>query len=131
MVLITTSCAVLYLVDQSCLTLCDPMDYGLPGSSVHGDSPGKNTRVDCHALLQGIFLTQGLNLGLLHCKQILYHLSHQGSPKQAVVRHKTKDMVWKDKIKQQQKWLEKRSPVENAAIIQERKWEWREHFRRF
>ena len=36
---------------QSCLTLCDPMDCSLPGSSVHGDSPGKNTGVGCHALL--------------------------------------------------------------------------------
>ena len=36
---------------------CDPMDYSPPGSSVHGDSPGKNTRVGCHALLQGIFPT--------------------------------------------------------------------------
>ena len=34
----------------------------------------------CHALLQGIFLTQVFNLGLLHCRQILFHLSHQGSP---------------------------------------------------
>ena len=42
--------------------------------------PGKNTGVDCHSLLQGIFLTQGLNLGLLHCRQIPYHLSHQESP---------------------------------------------------
>ena len=41
-------------------------------------SPGKNTGVRCHFLLQGIFLTQGCNLGLLHCKHILYHLSHQG-----------------------------------------------------
>ena len=49
----------------SCLTLCDPMDYSPPGSSVHGDSPGKKTGVDCHALLQGIFPTQGLNLHLL------------------------------------------------------------------
>ena len=40
---------------------------------VHGIFPGKNTGVDCHALLQGIFLTQGENLCLLHCKQILYH----------------------------------------------------------
>ena len=53
--------------------------YSLPGSFVHGDSPGKNTGVGCHALLQGIFPTQGLNPGLLHCRQILYHLSHQGS----------------------------------------------------
>ena len=44
------------------------------------DSPGKNTGVGCHALLEGIFLTQGLNPGLRHCRQILYHLSHQGSP---------------------------------------------------
>ena len=36
--------------------------------------------MDCHALLQGIFLSQGWNPGLLHCRQILYHLSHQGSP---------------------------------------------------
>ena len=43
-------------------------------------SPGKNTAVGCHSLLQGIFLTQGSNLGLPHCRQILYHLSHQASP---------------------------------------------------
>ena len=36
--------------------------------------------MDCHFLLQGIFPTQGLNLGLPHCRQMLYHLSHQGSP---------------------------------------------------
>ena len=57
--------------------------YGLcslPGPSVHGDSPGKDTGVGCHAILQGIFLTQGLNLSLLHCREIPYHLSHQGSP---------------------------------------------------
>ena len=41
-------------------------------------SPNKNTGVGCHFLLQGIFLTQGLNLGLLHCRQIFYHLNHQG-----------------------------------------------------
>ena len=44
------------------------------------DSPGKNTGVGCHALLQRIFLTQGSNPGILHCRQILYCLSHQGSP---------------------------------------------------
>ena len=42
---------------QSCLTLCDPMDYSLPDSSVHGIFSGKNTGVGCHFLLQGIFLT--------------------------------------------------------------------------
>ena len=59
---------VLCLVAQSCLSLCDPMDCSLPGSSVHGDFPGKNTRVGCHCFLQGIFLTQGLNLGLPRCR---------------------------------------------------------------
>ena len=49
---------------QSYLTLCDPMDCSPPGSPVHGDSLGKNTRVGCCALLQGIFLTQGMNLHL-------------------------------------------------------------------
>ena len=39
---------------------------------------GKNTGVGCHFLLQGVFLTQGLNPGLLHCRQILYYLSHLG-----------------------------------------------------
>ena len=58
----TQSIPVLYLVTQSCPTICNPMDCSPPGSSIHGDSPGKNTRVDCHALLQGIFPTQGLNL---------------------------------------------------------------------
>ena len=77
---IDISYAVLCLVTQSCPTLCYPMDCSPPGSSVHGDSPGKNTGVGGHALLQGIFPTQGLNLGVLHCKQILYGLSHQGSP---------------------------------------------------
>ena len=109
-------------VVQSCPTLCDPMGCSLPGSSVHGDSPDKNTGVGCHALLQGIFPTQGSNLqsptspalqadslpseppgkpkktgvgrlsllqgifltqelnwGLLHCRQILYQQSYQGS----------------------------------------------------
>ena len=68
------------LVAQLYLTLCDPKDCSPPGSSVHGDSPGKNTRVGCHALLQRIFLTQGSNPGLPHCRQILYCLSHHGSP---------------------------------------------------
>ena len=44
------------------------------------NSPGQNTGVGSLSLLQGIFPTQGLNPGLLHCRQILYRLSHQGSP---------------------------------------------------
>ena len=79
-ILLTGPCAVLCLVAQSCPTLCDPRDYSPPGSSVHGDSPSQKTGVGCHALLQGIFLTQGSNPGLPHCRWILYHLSHQGSP---------------------------------------------------
>ena len=50
---------------QSCLAVCDPMDCSPPGSSVHGNSPGKNIGVGCHALLQGIFLAQGSNLSLM------------------------------------------------------------------
>ena len=53
---------VMCWVTELCLTLCDPVDYSPPSSSV-----------------QGIFLTQGSNLGLLHCRWILYHLSHQGN----------------------------------------------------
>ena len=56
------------------------MDCSPPGSSVHGDSLGKNTGVGCHVLLQGIFPTQGSNSDLPHCMWILYCLSHQGSP---------------------------------------------------
>ena len=48
-------------VAQSCPTPSDPMDYSPPGSSVHGDFPGKNTGVGCQALLQGMFPTQGSN----------------------------------------------------------------------
>ena len=65
------------LVAQSGLTLCDPMDCRLQGSSVHEDSPGKNTGVYCYPVLQGIFPTQGSNSGLLPCRQILYPQNHQ------------------------------------------------------
>ena len=68
------------LVAQSCPALCDPIDCSPPGTSVHWDSPGKNTGVCCHALLQGIFPTLESNRGLLHCRRILYQLSYQGSP---------------------------------------------------
>ena len=55
------------------------MNCNPPGSSVHGDSPGKNTGAGCHALLQQIFPTQGSNPRLSNCRQTLSHLSHQGS----------------------------------------------------
>ena len=61
-----TLCSVIQLY----LTLSNPMDCRLPGSSVHGDSSGKNIGVGCHVLFQGIFPTQGLNPDLPHCGQI-------------------------------------------------------------
>ena len=66
--------SVLCLVTQSFLTLCNPMDCSPPGTSIHWDSPGKNTGSGCHALFQGIFPIQGSNPGLLNCRQILYCL---------------------------------------------------------
>ena len=61
------------------------MDCRPPGSSVHVDSPSKNTVVGYHFLpWVGIFPSLGWDLsfpGLLHCRQILYHLSHHGSPR--------------------------------------------------
>ena len=56
------------------------LDCSPPGS-FHGVSPGKNTGVGCHAPLQGIFPTQGSNPGLPHCRHIVYHLTHQRSPR--------------------------------------------------
>ena len=71
-----TSCWL--LATQLHLTLCNPIGYSPPGSSVYGDFSGKNTRVGCHSLFQGIFLTQGSNSGLPQYTQIL--LSHHRSP---------------------------------------------------
>ena len=70
---------VCVLFIQLCLTLCDSMDYSPSSSFVHGNSPGKNTEVGSHFLFQGIVLKQGSHPGFPHCRQILYHLSHQGS----------------------------------------------------
>ena len=61
-------------------TLCDPMDCSLPGSSVHGIFQARVLVVGCHFFLQWTFPTQGSDLGLPHCRQTLYRLSHQGSP---------------------------------------------------
>ena len=90
---------MLCLVSQSCRTLCYPMDCSPSGSSVHGDSIGKNTGVGCHALLQGIFPTQGSNPGLLYCRWILYHLRHQGSPYQSYLCHNSSRIKKKKKNK--------------------------------
>ena len=65
-------------VAQSCPTLCDPMDCSLPSSSIHGDSPGKNTGVGCHAPLQGS--SQPRDWTQVSC--IVGDLSHQGTEAQ-------------------------------------------------
>ena len=74
---LSSLCAILSCSIVDSLQL---LDWSPPGS-IHGDSPGKNTGVGCHALLQRIFPTQGSNPGLPHCRHVVYHLSHQGSPR--------------------------------------------------
>ena len=87
-------CVLLWLVTQSCLTLFSPMDCRPPGSSVHGDSPGQDTGMGCHALLQGIFPTQGSNPGLPHYRRILYLLSYQRPVKMAKNEKTDNDECW-------------------------------------
>ena len=65
------------LMAHSRTTLWNPMDCSLPGFPVHGIFQARVTGVGCHCLLQGIFPTQGSNPCLLHCRQMLYRLSHQ------------------------------------------------------
>ena len=67
-------------VAQLCPTLYEPMDYSLPHSSVHGIFQARVLEWVVIPFFRGIFLTPGSNPGLLHCRQTLYHLSHQGSP---------------------------------------------------
>ena len=69
---------------------CNPMDCSLPGSSVHGIFPGKNTEVCCHFLLQGIFLTQSPNPHLLYWQANSLPLSHLGSPQYFIMIQKKK-----------------------------------------
>ena len=74
-------------VTKSCPTLCNPMDYNPPGSSVHGilEPHSKNIGVGRHALFQGIFLTQVSNphlLSLLRWQAGSLPLRHQGSPQE-------------------------------------------------
>ena len=81
---ITLLCESESEVAQSCPTLWDPIDQ--PTRLLcPWDFPGNSTGVDCHFLLQGIFPTQGSNLGLPHCRQMLYCLSHQGSPGEHII----------------------------------------------
>ena len=83
---------------QSCPTFCDP--HGLQPTMLlrPWDSPGKNTGVGCHFLLQAIFPTQGSNPGLPRCRQTLYHLSHQGSPSKAVHTYKAVPLFLKGAV---------------------------------
>ena len=69
-----------------CLTLCDPMDCSLPGSSVHVNFPGNNPGVGCHFLLQGILPTQRRDLvSCVSCisRWILYHWTIWEAPSTA------------------------------------------------
>ena len=84
------------------------------------DSSAKNTGVGCDSLLQGNFPTQGLNPGLLHCRQILYYLSHQGSPSHALKRSKSigllslflkKCMTWNKHERNKTKQLRRKEPT--------------------
>ena len=67
-----------YVVSESCSVI----SHSLQPRGLYSpwNSPGQNTGVGSLSLLQRIFLTQELNWGLLHCRWILYQLSHQGSP---------------------------------------------------
>ena len=70
--------SVQLLVTQSCPTLSNPLDCSLRGFSVHGIF---QARMGCHSLLQEIFLTQGSNPSLLHCRQIAYHRVSREAPR--------------------------------------------------
>ena len=67
------------LVSKLCLTLAIPRTVAHQAPLSMG-FPDKTTGMDCHFLLQGIFPTQELNLGCLHCRQIRYQLSYEGTP---------------------------------------------------
>ena len=71
---------VFVLVTQLCLTICNPIDSAACSVPLFMEFSRQEYWSDCRILLQEIFPTQGLNLGLLHYRQILYPLSHQGSP---------------------------------------------------
>ena len=71
---------VCVLVTQLCLTLWDPVDCTPPGSPVHGILQATTLEQVPIPFSRGIFPTQGLTPGVLHCRQIPYHLSHQRSP---------------------------------------------------
>ena len=72
-------CPYLKVILKSCSVMSDSLRHH--GLYSPGDSPGQNTGVGSLSLLQGIFPTRGLNPSLPHCRQILYQLSHKGSPR--------------------------------------------------
>ena len=74
-----SSTPLIVLFSQLPLTLWSPMDCSPPGFSVQRILQARILAVGSHSLLQGVFWTQRSNLSLLHCRQILHHLSHQGS----------------------------------------------------
>ena len=64
------------------------MDYSPPGFSVHGILQARMFKQAAISFSRGVFPTQGSNLGLLHCRLILYHLNHQGRLREAFQSHK-------------------------------------------
>ena len=99
--------------------------YSLPGSSVHGDSPGKNTRVGCHALLQGIFLTQGFNpclLCILYWQEGSLPLTAPGKPHKCqccyccYVASVVSDSVWPHRRQPTRLPHPWDSPAKNTAV---------------
>ena len=87
-------------VAQLCMILCDPITCSPPGTSIQGIFPGNSCAAGCHFLLQGISPTQGSNPGLLHCRQTLYLMRHQGSLK-SYVENIFKKKIIKDSWKPQ------------------------------
>ena len=83
------------LVTQACLTLCNPMETVACKAPLSVEFSRQEYWVACHSFLQRIFLTQGSNLGLTHCRQTLYRLNHQGSPVLALGGSK---YIWLDGI---------------------------------
>ena len=79
------------------MTLCNPMDYSSPDSSDHGFL-SRQEYWSRQSLLQGIFPIQGLNPGLLHCRQILYHLNHQECPVIGVYGYSERNVKVKQKL---------------------------------
>ena len=80
-------------VAQLCPSLCDPMGYSLQGSSIHGIFQARVLEWVAISFSRKIFLTHGLNPGLPHCRQTLYHLRHQGSQKTANALVKIKGII--------------------------------------